>query len=69
MIGAPSTTSGRSQRPAAVRRSISSCFQYFINYNIKKGWYITLQPIITANWRASSGNVWTVPVGGGWGES
>jgi hypothetical protein len=42
--------------------------QYFINYNLKKGWYITLQPIITANWKASSGNVWTVPVGGGIGR-
>jgi hypothetical protein len=31
--------------------------QYFINYTMKKGWYITLQPIITANWRASNGNV------------
>ena len=42
--------------------------QYFINYNMKKGWYITLQPIITADWRASSGNVWTVPFGGGVGR-
>ena len=25
-------------------------------------------PIITANWRASSGNVWTVPFGGGVGR-
>jgi hypothetical protein len=41
--------------------------QYFINYNMKKGWYITLQPIITADWRASSGKVWTVPFGGGIG--
>ena len=42
--------------------------QYFINYNMKKGWYLTNQPIITANWRASSGNVWTVPFGGGVGR-
>src|SRR5215472_1772097 len=42
--------------------------QYFINYNLKKGWYITVQPIITANWEASSGNVWTVPFGGGIGR-
>ena len=41
---------------------------YFVNYNMKKGWYITLQPIITADWRASSGNVWTVPFGGGIGR-
>jgi len=42
--------------------------QYFINYNLKKGWYLTMSPIVTANWQASSGNVWTVPVGGGLGR-
>lgn len=42
--------------------------QYFINYNMKKGWFISISPIITANWQASSGNVWTVPVGGGVGR-
>jgi hypothetical protein len=42
--------------------------QYFINYNLKKGWFISMSPIITANWQASSGNVWTVPVGGGLGR-
>ena len=42
--------------------------QYFLNYNMKKGWYVTLQPIITADWRATSGNVWTVPFGGGLGR-
>jgi hypothetical protein len=39
--------------------------QYFINYNLKKGWSVSMSPTITANWQASSGNVWTVPVGGG----
>jgi hypothetical protein len=42
--------------------------QYFINYNMKKGWYLTSGPILTANWMASSGNVWTVPFGGGVGR-
>jgi hypothetical protein len=42
--------------------------QYFINYNLKKGYYVTLAPIITANWNAPSGNVWLVPVGGGIGR-
>src|ERR1700733_4434896 len=42
--------------------------QYFINYNMKKGWYLTVSPIITANWKASPANVWTVPVGGGAGR-
>jgi hypothetical protein len=42
--------------------------QYFVNYNLKKGWYLSAAPIITANWRASSGSVWTVPFGGGPGR-
>jgi hypothetical protein len=33
----------------------SMTLQYFVNYNLKKGYYITLQPIITANWNAPSG--------------
>jgi hypothetical protein len=42
--------------------------QYFINYNLEKGWYLTVSPIVTANWQASNNNVWTVPVGGGVGR-
>jgi hypothetical protein len=42
--------------------------QYFINYNLKKGWYLAWQPIITANWEARSGKVWTVPFGGSIGR-
>jgi hypothetical protein len=42
--------------------------QYFINYNMKKGWYLSMSPILTADWRATSGNVWTVPFGGGVGR-
>jgi hypothetical protein len=42
--------------------------QWFANYNMKKGWYLTTGPIVTANWRASSGNVWIVPFGGGVGR-
>jgi hypothetical protein len=43
-------------------------FQYFINYNLDKGWYLTSAPIITANWNAANGNQWVVPVGGGVGR-
>ncbi|WP_334243280.1 neuromedin U [Terriglobus sp. ADX1] len=42
--------------------------QYFINYNLKKGWSLSTGPIISANWNGSSGNVWTVPFGGGVGR-
>ena len=42
--------------------------QYFINYNLKKGYYITWQPTLTANWEATNGGRWVVPVGGGIGR-
>jgi len=43
-------------------------FQYFINYNLPDGWYLTMSPTITANWKADSGDRWTVPFGGGFGR-
>lgn len=42
--------------------------QYFINYNLPDGWYLTSSPAITANWEADSDNTWTVPFGGGFGR-
>jgi hypothetical protein len=42
--------------------------QYFINYNLPKGYYLTWQPTITANWEATSGGRWVVPLGGGIGR-
>ena len=58
------SVAGSSHRPYVNQMLL----QYFINYNMKKGWYITVQPILTADWRASSGNIWTVPFGGGVGR-
>ena len=29
-------------------------WQYFVNYNLDGGWYITSAPIITANWEADT---------------
>ena len=55
---------GQSSRPAVNQM----LFQYFINYNLNKGWYITWQPTLTANWEASNGGRWVVPVGGGVGR-
>ena len=43
-------------------------WQYFINYNLPDGLYLTTAPIITANWEADSDNRWTVPFGGGVGK-
>lgn len=42
--------------------------QYFINYNLPNGWYLATGPLITVNWKATSGNKWTVPFGGGGGK-
>jgi hypothetical protein len=54
--------------------------QYFINYNLKKNYYLTSSPIVTANWNATGtvdaatgndttgGNMWLVPFGGGVGR-
>ena len=58
------SVAGSSHRPYVNQMLL----QYFISYNMKKGWYVTSSPILTANWRASSGNVWTVPFGGGVGR-
>ena len=43
-------------------------FQYFINYNISNGWYLTTTPVITADWEKPSSDQWTVPLGGGIGK-
>ena len=42
--------------------------QWFVNYNMKKGWYLKSAPIVTANWRGSNNGVWTAPFGGGVGR-
>src|SRR5215831_10625060 len=44
--------------------------QPFVNYNFPEyqGTYLTLAPIITADWKAEHGQQWTVPLGGGIGQ-
>jgi len=42
--------------------------QYFVNYNLPNGWYVTSSPIITANWNQPSGQKWVVPFGAGFGK-
>lgn len=41
--------------------------QPFINYNLPKGWYISISPIITADWE-NENQGWTVPIGAGIGR-
>ncbi|MDZ7652630.1 MAG: transporter [Burkholderiaceae bacterium] len=42
--------------------------QPFLNYNLPGGTYINTVPVITANWKADSGERWTVPLGAGIGH-
>jgi hypothetical protein len=58
------SVAGSSNRPDVNQMT----FQYFINYNLPKGWYLSSAPIITANWEVSQPNRWTMPVGGGVGR-
>jgi hypothetical protein len=69
------SVAGSSHRPDVNQMML----QYFINYNLKKGYYVTSQPIVTANWNSTgttdaatgdnvSGGTWNVPFGGGIGQ-
>ena len=42
--------------------------QYFLNYNLANGWYLSSSPNITADWTAGKAERWTVPFGGGAGR-
>jgi hypothetical protein len=42
--------------------------QYLLFYNFPKGWYLAMEPIITADWTRSGTNRWTVPFGIGVGK-
>jgi hypothetical protein len=42
--------------------------QWFVNYNIPGGTYLTSAPVNTVNWKAASGQMWTVPLGAGVGR-
>jgi hypothetical protein len=42
--------------------------QPFVNYNFEGGLYLTSSPILTVDWKANSGQQWTVPIGGGIGK-
>jgi hypothetical protein len=51
------------------RRDVNQMLlQWFVNYNMKKGWYITTSPIVTADWEQTNGGRWVVPFGGGVGR-
>ncbi|MGH7195101.1 MAG: neuromedin U [Candidatus Saccharimonadales bacterium] len=58
------SVAGASNRPNVSQLLL----QPFVNYNVPNGWYLVSSPIITANWEASSGNRWALPIGGGIGK-
>ena len=41
--------------------------QSLIRYQFKKNWFFTSTPIISSDWTHPDVDVWTVPVGGGFG--
>jgi hypothetical protein len=67
---------GSGSRPAVNQMVL----QYFVTYNLKKGWNVSSSPILTANWHnkaagdaanggdTTSGGRWTIPFGGGVGR-
>jgi hypothetical protein len=42
--------------------------QYFLFYNLPKLFYLVYEPVILANWEATTKERWTVPVGLGFGR-
>ena len=43
--------------------------QPFVNYNFPEAaYYLTSAPMLTVDWKAESGQQWTVPIGGGMGK-
>jgi hypothetical protein len=58
------SVAGSGGRPPVNRMAL----QYFVVYNLPHDWYLNSGPTITADRRASAGNVWTVPFGMGVGK-
>ena len=55
---------GASDRPDINRTTI----EYFAYANFKNGWWIGTSPINVANWDEPSDEIWTIPLGGGFGK-
>jgi hypothetical protein len=51
------------------RRDVNqSLIEPFLNYNLDNGWFLITDMVMTVDWKASSSNRWTIPVGGGVGR-
>ena len=54
---------------ASDRKNVNQMLlQYFLDYNLRHGWYLVSSPEMTAKWLEPSDKVWTVPLGGGIGR-
>ena len=42
--------------------------QYFLTYNLPRGWFLESSATVTADWEADQSDRWTVPLGGGFGK-
>ena len=42
--------------------------EYFLTWNLPRGWFLQSNATVTADWEADDANRWTVPVGGGFGK-
>jgi hypothetical protein len=61
---------GRQQcPPQSSDRTNSLLVNPFISYHFGDGWSVGSSPNITANWLSKTGQVWTVPVGGGFART
>jgi hypothetical protein len=54
--------------PAARSDVSQMLMQPFVNYNLRRRWYLTTSPYVTANWEKRRNERWTVPLGGGVGK-
>ena len=52
-------------RRADVNRTL---IEYWLYANLGNGWWVGTSPVNTANWEAPSDEIWTIPVGGGFGK-
>jgi hypothetical protein len=59
------SVAGNVKRPAVDQFS----FQYLVSYVFDKGWYISTNPTMTANWKKAGNQQWVVPLGVGGGRA
>jgi hypothetical protein len=59
------SVAGGANRPPVNQLQLEPMF----SYNLPRGWYLTSEPTITADWTQPTNQRWLVPIGGGVGRS